>query len=130
MQAGGASKDRLVTLSWYFHLHVYCCLVSALQATLFVKHPTTGKIYLNLDPAILQLLAESEILSRMELEVPTSAYELCLIGDDLKKNFYALKVLVNRQCVAWLLFWNCCAYSLCSEITRTVGRKSQHCAEI
>ena len=82
------------------------CFISVcaigLQATLFVRHPRTGKIFLNLDPGILQLLSESEMLIKMCLDVPPAARELCLIGDDIKKNYCSLKAMTHT--ISFVIF--------------------------
>jgi dynein heavy chain len=44
-----------------------------LQATLVVKHPKTGKLFVNLDREVLQLAHESKCLRRLGVELPDAA---------------------------------------------------------
>jgi dynein heavy chain len=46
---------------------------SGLQATLIIRHPSNGKLYVNFDPEIMQLIREAKCLARMQVEVPESA---------------------------------------------------------
>lgn len=46
---------------------------TGLQATLIIRHPDDGKLYVNLDQEILQLIREARCLDRMGLEIPESA---------------------------------------------------------
>lgn len=43
------------------------------QATLIIRHPDDGKLYVNFDQEILQLIREAKILDRMGIEIPESA---------------------------------------------------------
>lgn len=44
-----------------------------LQATLIIRHPDDGKLYVNFDQEILQLIREAKCLDRMGVEIPESA---------------------------------------------------------
>lgn len=46
---------------------------TAYQATLIIRHPDDGKLYVNFDQEILQLIREAKILDRMGIEIPESA---------------------------------------------------------
>ncbi|CAN0058532.1 unnamed protein product, partial [Sphacelaria rigidula] len=46
---------------------------AGLQATLIIRHPDDGKLYVNFDQEILQLIREAKILDRMGIEIPESA---------------------------------------------------------
>lgn len=49
------------------------CQPKTLQATLIIRHPDDGKLYVNFDQEILQLIREAKILDRMGIEIPESA---------------------------------------------------------
>ena len=68
---------------------------AGLQATLIIRHPDDGRLYVNFDPEILQLIREAKCLDRMGIDVPESAKIVLLqeakfksYNDDLQ---YALK---------------------------------------
>ena len=46
---------------------------AGLQATLIIRHPDDGKLYVNFDQDILQLIKEAKCLERMQLEIPENA---------------------------------------------------------
>ena len=59
---------------WY---EAWCRSIEAaragLQATLIIRHPSTGKLYVNFDQEILQLIREAKCLDRMGADVPENA---------------------------------------------------------
>ena len=42
---------------------------AGLQATLIIRHPDDGKLYVNFDQEIIQLIREAKCLDRMGIEV-------------------------------------------------------------
>ena len=46
---------------------------AGLQATLIIRHPDDGKLYVNFDHELLQLIREAKCLDRMGIEIPESA---------------------------------------------------------
>ena len=46
---------------------------AGLQATLIIRHPDDGKLYVNFDEEILQLIREAKCLDRMGIEIPEAA---------------------------------------------------------
>ena len=46
---------------------------AGLQATLVIRHPEDGRLYVNFDHEILQLIREAKCLDRMGIEVPEGA---------------------------------------------------------
>lgn len=81
----------MTVISKYFHLQVET-VKSGLQASLLVKHPDTGDIYVNFDPEILTLMRETECMVRLGLEVPPVAKALTAKQATLKQNFNILTV--------------------------------------
>nr|XP_031299189.1 dynein heavy chain 5, axonemal-like [Camelus dromedarius] len=63
-----------------------------LEASLLVKAPGTGKLFVNFDPQILTLFRETECMSQMGLEVSPFAAALFQKRDIYKKNFSNVKV--------------------------------------
>lgn len=63
-----------------------------LEASLLVKAPGTGELFVNFDPQILTLFRETECMSQMGLEVSSLAAALFQKRDIYKKNFSNLKV--------------------------------------
>ena len=77
---------------WY---EAWCKSVDAakagLQATLIIRHPQTGKLFVNFDREILQLIREAKCLTRIGVEIPESARMVLLQEDKYKSYFNELK---------------------------------------
>lgn len=58
-----------------------------LQATLIIRHPDDGKLYVNFDHEILQLIKEAKSLDRIGIEIPENA-KMILFQQDKFKSFY------------------------------------------
>ena len=79
------------------YLHVALMLqvdsiVAGLNVTVFVKHPVTGKLHVNFDPSVFQLLKEAVHMRRMKLEVPQLALRLLDRSSVIEENYYKMKV--------------------------------------
>lgn len=51
-----------------------------------VRHPESGKLYVNFDTMILELIVEARYLFKLNLEIPESARVLCKMEDDIKED--------------------------------------------
>ena len=60
---------------------------AGLQATLIIRHPEDGRLYVNFDHEILQLIRESKCLDRMGIEVPEGA-RIVLLQEEKFKSYY------------------------------------------
>jgi len=60
---------------------------AGLQATLIIRHPDDGKLYVNFDQEILQLIREAKCLDRMGIDVPDAA-RIVLFQEDKFKNYH------------------------------------------
>lgn len=60
---------------------------AGLQATLIIRHPDDGKLYVNFDQEILQLIRESKCLDRMGIDVPDGA-RIVLFQEEKFKNYH------------------------------------------
>ena len=60
---------------------------SGLQATLIIRHPDDGKLYVNFDREIMQLIREAKCLERMGIEIPTDARIVLLQEGKFKSHF-------------------------------------------
>lgn len=58
-----------------------------LQATLIVRHPDDGKLHVNFDWEILQLVREAKCLDRMAIEIPEAA-KIVLLQEHKFKGYY------------------------------------------
>lgn len=63
-----------------------------LEASLLVKAPGTGELFVNFDPEILTLYRETECMLQMGLQVSPLAATLFQKRDIYKKNFSDMKV--------------------------------------
>ncbi|KAL7522596.1 hypothetical protein ACHAWX_007291 [Stephanocyclus meneghinianus] len=98
-----ASKDARKTIKMYnkiartlvaFEFSWYKAWVQSidqakagLQATLIIRHPEDGKLYVNFDQDIFQLIREAKCLDRMGIEIPESA-KIALMQEEKFKTFY------------------------------------------
>uniref|UniRef100_A0A673T0U8 Dynein axonemal heavy chain 8 n=1 Tax=Suricata suricatta TaxID=37032 RepID=A0A673T0U8_SURSU len=67
----------------------------ALQATLFVRHPETGKLLVNFDPKILEIVQETKCMIKMKLDVPEQAERLLKMESKLKADKLHLQDLLQ-----------------------------------
>ncbi|XP_073933825.1 dynein axonemal heavy chain 5 isoform X2 [Castor canadensis] len=65
-----------------------------LEASLLVKAPGTGELFVNFDPQILILLRETECMSQMGLQVSPFAAAFFQKRDIYKKNFSSMKMML------------------------------------
>uniref|UniRef100_A0A2K5CY30 Dynein axonemal heavy chain 8 n=1 Tax=Aotus nancymaae TaxID=37293 RepID=A0A2K5CY30_AOTNA len=68
----------------------------ALQATLFVRHPETGKLLVNFDPKILEVVQETKCMIKMKLDVPEKAKRLLKLESKLKADKLYLQGLLQN----------------------------------
>uniref|UniRef100_A0A4W2DV70 Dynein axonemal heavy chain 8 n=1 Tax=Bos indicus x Bos taurus TaxID=30522 RepID=A0A4W2DV70_BOBOX len=68
----------------------------ALQATLFVRHPETGKMLVNFDPKILEVVRETKCMIKMKLDVPEQAKRLLKLESKLKGDKLYLQGLLQH----------------------------------
>uniref|UniRef100_A0A8P4K4W9 AAA+ ATPase domain-containing protein n=1 Tax=Dicentrarchus labrax TaxID=13489 RepID=A0A8P4K4W9_DICLA len=66
-----------------------------LNITLLVRHPKTGKLVVNFDPKVTEVIREAKCLLKMSLEVPKQA--LHLVKLEIKLNAYHLRLQVNKN---------------------------------
>eukprot|EP01135_Chromosphaera_perkinsii_P008183 Nk52_evm5s1178 gene=Nk52_evmTU5s1178 len=59
---------------------------SGLQASLLVRHPQTGELFVNFDPEIPKLLREAKLIKRLNLEIPEGVHTLCCRASKIKEN--------------------------------------------
>ncbi|ETN06717.1 hypothetical protein PPTG_12758 [Phytophthora nicotianae INRA-310] len=60
---------------------------AGLHATLIIRHPETGRLFVNFDKEILQLIREARCLDRMGIEVPENA-RMVMLQEDKFKAYY------------------------------------------
>ena len=65
---------------------------AGLAATLLVKHPDTGELYVNFDPQVMTLIRETECMARLGLDIPPAAQNLRAKQQYLKEKYNNLMV--------------------------------------
>uniref|UniRef100_A0A6Q2Y0T3 AAA+ ATPase domain-containing protein n=1 Tax=Esox lucius TaxID=8010 RepID=A0A6Q2Y0T3_ESOLU len=66
-----------------------------LQASLLVKCPDTGELFVNFDPQIVTQIRETDCMTRMKLEIPPFAAILQQKQESLKKNYNKLQLVLT-----------------------------------
>ncbi|XP_075002904.1 dynein axonemal heavy chain 8 isoform X1 [Calonectris borealis] len=66
-----------------------------LQATIFVRHPKTGKFLVNFDPQIPEIVRETKCMIKLGLEVPEQAKKIVKIENNLKSKKLRLESLLQ-----------------------------------
>ncbi|XP_033111994.1 dynein heavy chain 5, axonemal-like [Anneissia japonica] len=69
---------------------------SGLQSSLLIRHPETKQLFVNFDPQVLELIAETKHLVKMNLEVPEAAYELVMREEEIKAHFNMLTDVIKE----------------------------------
>ncbi|KAH0618009.1 hypothetical protein JD844_016916 [Phrynosoma platyrhinos] len=67
---------------------------AGLQASLLVKAPETGEVFVNFDPEILTLIKETRCMARLGLEIPPFAIALQQKSDSYKQNLNKLQMML------------------------------------
>ncbi|KAL4616938.1 dynein heavy chain 5, axonemal [Arapaima gigas] len=70
---------------------------AGLQATLLVRSPETGELFVNFDPQILTQIRETDLMTRMDLEIPRFAVVLLQQQHTLKKNYNKLQLILTEN---------------------------------
>ena len=74
--------------------HAWCKSIDAakagLQASLIVRHPKSGRLFVNFDREILQLMRETKCMQRIGIEVPESSKMVLLQEEKFKRYFHEL----------------------------------------
>ncbi|XP_041797657.1 dynein heavy chain 5, axonemal isoform X1 [Chelmon rostratus] len=68
-----------------------------LQASLLVRSPETGELFVNFDQEILTQIREANCMTRMNLEIPPFAVLLQQKQDTLKKNHNKLQLMLSEN---------------------------------
>ncbi|XP_046353935.2 dynein axonemal heavy chain 5-like isoform X1 [Haliotis rufescens] len=73
---------------------------SGLHASLLVKHPESGDLFVNFDPQIMELIQEAKCLQAMGLEIPREAKELVVKEETIRSNHTTLQeILSEYKCI-------------------------------
>uniref|UniRef100_A0A803T3C5 Dynein axonemal heavy chain 5 n=1 Tax=Anolis carolinensis TaxID=28377 RepID=A0A803T3C5_ANOCA len=92
---------------------------AGLQASLLVKAPDNGEIFVNFDPEILTLIRETQCMARMGLEIPPFAIALQQKSNSYKQDVNKLQVFLhclNYDCWVFKRF----QHFVCNFIKETI----------
>ncbi|TRY93886.1 hypothetical protein DNTS_016033 [Danionella cerebrum] len=71
---------------------------AGLQASLLVKSPETGELFVNFDPQILMQIRETDCMLGIGLDIPPFAAILQQKKDVFKRKYNKLQLMVTRNC--------------------------------
>lgn len=80
----------------------YKNVFTALETTILVRHPTTGKFLVNINPQIPEIVRETKCMIKLGLEVPEQAKNILTMENKLKSN--KLRLEVNLKIIMIALF--------------------------
>lgn len=69
-----------------------------LQASLLVRSPETGELFVNFDPEILTQIREVNCMTKMNLAIPPFAFLLLQKQDVFKKHYNRIQVSIAHSC--------------------------------
>lgn len=69
---------------------------AGLQATLIIRHPNTGKLYVNFDQELFQLIREAKCLAKLDVDIPEAAKIVLLQEDKFKNYYHDLKFILSE----------------------------------
>lgn len=86
---------RTLTAFEYLWFEAWCSSLEAaragLQATLIIRHQETGKLYVNFDRDLLQLIREAKCLAKLDIKIPESAKIVLLQEQNFKTHYDDLR---------------------------------------
>ena len=57
----------------------------ALKASVLVKHPETGQLFINFDPSFIELLRETVLFKKLGIELPEASDDVIINVNEIKK---------------------------------------------
>jgi dynein heavy chain len=69
---------------------------AGLQATLIIRHPDSGKLYVNFDLELFQLMREAKCLVKLDMTIPEGAKIVLLQEEKFKAYYNDLKYLLSE----------------------------------
>ena len=69
---------------------------AGLQATLIIKHPDTGRYFVNFDKDIIQLISEAKCLVKLGFNIPSAAKTILLQEGEFKSYYDNLKHMLSE----------------------------------
>ena len=69
---------------------------AGLNATLIIRHPKTGKLYVNFDQELFQLIREAKCLAKLDVEIPEGGKIVLLQEDKFKNYYHDLKFILSE----------------------------------
>lgn len=69
--------------------------IQGLNCNLISRHTQSGKLSVNFDPSIAQLIREAKIMDRMDMDIPECCRIVFLRGKKLKRCYDELKFVLD-----------------------------------
>ena len=69
---------------------------AGLNATLIIRHPNTGKLYVNFDQELFQLIREAKCMAKLDVDIPEGGKMVLLQEDKFKNYYHDLKYILSE----------------------------------
>eukprot|EP00116_Pleurobrachia_bachei_P002700 sb/3462962/ len=67
------------------YYQVYEIIKTSLKASVLVKHPETGQLFINFDPSFIELLRETVLFKKLGIELPEASDDVIINVNEIKK---------------------------------------------
>ena len=79
---------------YYRFLQVLQSVTISLQGSLLIQHPVTQELLINIDPQILLMIRESDIMAKLNMDIPLSVTMTCMQIERIKPYASKLRMLI------------------------------------
>jgi len=75
-----------VLIAYFIRTRAVDSVKASMQSSILIRNPETSKFMVNFDPSIWELLSEAKYFTKIGLDIPDTAFRLCLKEEKITKN--------------------------------------------